>query len=264
MRRGRRITKGLTLALPFALRRGHVMVFVAALLNLAEFLITGNGLFVLVRVRLARRIRGAIADIEHEFADAIAGLRLIPRAGPVSCELWLYSKHGTFRHFQVEESRLAEIDCWGAPLELAGAKTGSEQTGGPADARAAPAATTVAGKRSGPVAAVLDPKSPISRWLKRWNAGQTSGNATEGKSSPNKILKAGEPGWEARPGAGKNESRKKGAAGTPEKLEDERGTGTSVVDDPGGSPKTGVCPEGSLSGGCSRRADDTAGYGGSI
>jgi hypothetical protein len=173
MRRGRRITQGLALTLPFAVRRGHVMVFVAALLNLAEFLITGNGLFVMVRVRLARRIRVAVADIEHEFADAIAGLRLVPRTGPVSCELWLYSKHGTLRHFRVEESRLAEIDWCGTPLEEVGAKTGSEQSGGPADAPAAVSGIPIgASKRNGPVAAVLDPKNPISRWLKRWNAEQ--------------------------------------------------------------------------------------------
>ncbi|MGB9176821.1 MAG: hypothetical protein WCB46_08825, partial [Methanoregula sp.] len=81
MRRGPQISQGLTLAIPFALRRGYVMVFMAVLMNLADFLITGNGLFVLVRVRLARRIRAGIAEIEAEFEDAINSLRLVPRTG---------------------------------------------------------------------------------------------------------------------------------------------------------------------------------------
>ncbi len=117
VRRGPKISLGFELAIPFALRRGHVMDFMTTLLNLAEFLITGNGLFVLVRIRLARRIRAGIADIESEFADAINGLRLVPRTGPVSCELWLYSKHGILRHFRVLDTRLVEIDCYGTPLD---------------------------------------------------------------------------------------------------------------------------------------------------
>ena len=79
------------------------MVFMATLLNLAEFLITGNGLFVLVRVRLARRIRAGIADIENEFADAIDGLRLVPRTGRSPANSGCTSKHGILRHFRVEE-----------------------------------------------------------------------------------------------------------------------------------------------------------------
>src|SRR5512138_1636039 len=99
MIRGPQITKGLALAIPFALRRGHVMVFMPALLNLAELLIAGNGLFVLVRIRFARKIRADIKAIEVEFAEAIAGLRLVPRTGPISCELWLYNRYGCLRHF---------------------------------------------------------------------------------------------------------------------------------------------------------------------
>jgi len=63
MKRGPSMPKGIAFAVPVALRRGHVMVFIPSLLNLAEFLITGNGWFVMVRVRLARRIYASIAEI---------------------------------------------------------------------------------------------------------------------------------------------------------------------------------------------------------
>ena len=54
MKRGPRMPRGMVFAVPVALRRGHVMVFIPSSRNLAEFLITGNGWFVMVRVRLAR------------------------------------------------------------------------------------------------------------------------------------------------------------------------------------------------------------------
>jgi len=207
MRRGPRISQGLTLAIPFALKRGYVMVFMAALLNLAEFLITGNGLFVLVRVRLARRIHVGIADIEAEFADAIAGLRLIPRTGPVSCELWLYSRHGTLRHFRVEDTRLVEIDCYGTPLDQVKPVTEPTYTTDKTVISSGPAS---AGTVQGPAAPVIDPKSPVYRWLVKWNTARKAGESAglAGGSELKKILDTGKPGRAAKRNAGKKPARK--------------------------------------------------------
>ena len=239
MRRGPKISQGLELAIPFALRRGHVMVFMATLLNLAEFLITGNGLFVLVRVRLARRIRVGIPDIESEFADAIAGLRLVPRSGPVSCELWLYSKHGTLRHFRVEDTRLVEIDCCGTPLDQLRAVTGPAQMTDLAGTLPGPAPAGTAGT----VAAGVDLKSPIVRWLKKWNAVRSAKNQTDADDSSGlrKILESVRPGGSAKQGAkknsGKKPSRKNATAAGPEEPEKSTepgipiaGTGEMVTD----------------------------------
>jgi hypothetical protein len=211
MRRGPKISLGLELAIPFALRRGHVMVFLTTLLNLAEFLITGNGLFVLVRVRLARRIRAGIADIESEFADAIGGLRLVPRSGPVSCELWLYSKHGILRYFRVENSHLVEIDCYGTPLNPL------MPTAGPAPM------TNNAGALPGPgptgtavvAAARFDPKSPIVRWLKKRNAPGSTGNpdGTDESRKLRTILESTRLKGPAKQKPGKNSGKNPG--GTP-------------------------------------------------
>lgn len=207
MRRGPKTSKGLGLALPFALRRGHVMVFVAALLNLAEFLIAGNGLFVLVRVRLARRIRAGIADIESEFADAIAGLRLVPRRGPVSCELWLYSKHGILRHFRVEDTRLVEIDCCGISLEQVRAEAGSPYPGETNGGVAGPAVNSAG---AAPVSPAPNPECLSIRWLKKWNAAR---KAAEKSGQPvseelQKMLDTGKPGGQGQKSSGKKPGRK--------------------------------------------------------
>jgi hypothetical protein len=215
MRRGPQISQGLALVLPFALKRGHVMIFMAALLNLADLLITGNGLFVLVRVQMARRIRADIGEIETEFADAIAGLRLVPRTGPVSCELWLYSRHGTLRHFRVEDARIVEIDCYGTPPGQVKPVAGP---GIPADVTVTEPGPAPAGAVAGPGASVIDTKSPIYRWLVKWNAAQKAGEATgsAGSSELKKILDSVKPEGPAKQSAGKKSARKKGKAEGPD------------------------------------------------
>ena len=228
MRRGPQISQGLALALPFALKRGHVMVFMATLLNLAEFLITGNGLFVLVRVQLARRIRSDIGEIEAEFADAIAGLRLVPRTGPVSCELWLYSRHGTLRHFRIEDTRIVEIDCYGTPPGLAKPVAGP---GIPADRTGSVPGPEPAGAVTGPGGSVIDRKSPVYRWLVKWNAARKAGEATgsAGCSELKKILDSVKPGGPVKQIAGKKPARKKGKAADPDEPEKRPEPGTQVA-----------------------------------
>jgi len=251
VRRGPKISQGFELAIPFALRRGHVMVFMATLLNLAEFLITGNGLFVLVRVRLARRIRAGIADIESEFADAIAGLRLVPRTGPVSCELWLYSKHGILRHFRVLDTRLVEIDSYGTPLDQLKPAAGPALMTNPAGALPGPAPAGTAGG----VEAGIDPKSPIVRWLKRWNAAGSAGKPAGADESRElrKILETVRPGDPAKqkPGkiSGKNTggkpARKNAKAASPEDAEifPEPGTPAAGTGDVVVNPAPASVPE---------------------
>ncbi len=237
MRRGPQISQGLGLVLPFALKRGHVMIFMAALLNLADLLITGNGLFVMVRVCLARRIRAGIGEIETEFADAIAGLRLVPRTGPVSCELWLYSRHGTLRHFRIEDSRIVEIDCYGTPpgpvKPVAGPKIPGDVTG--TEPCPAPA-----GAVAGPGASFLDPKSPIYRWLKKWNAARKAGEVagSAGSSELKKILDSVKPEGPAKQGAGKKPARKKGNAAGPDEPEKRPESGIPVASE--GEPVAAV------------------------
>jgi len=192
MRRGPSMPRGIALAVPLALKRGHVMVFVPSLTNLGEFMIAGNGWFVIVRIRLARKFYASITEIEAEFREAITGLGLVPRSGPVSCELWLYSRYGSMRHFRVGDAGIVEIDCYGTPLcgikQAAGVTAPSvvkpPDLSGPA--APGPSATGSA-----------DSRGPVLRWLKKRNAARISGwpesrDSREGStSSPEQVRNGG-------------------------------------------------------------------------
>jgi hypothetical protein len=162
--------RGIRFALPVALQRGHVMVFVPSLVNLGEFLIAGNGLFVLVGVRFARRIRAALHEIEAEFTEAIGDLRVAPRTGPVTCELWLYSRYGTLRYFRVNDGSITELDPFGLPLNSGKPATAA----GPAGTEREPAPGTPA-LTAETAAGPLDERGPILRYLKKWNAARLAG-----------------------------------------------------------------------------------------
>src|SRR5512145_344181 len=112
MKRKTEPLKGFDAAIPAALRRGRVMYFRSSPAYVSEFLFYGNGLIVMVGLRLARKLFHATpAEISAEYADAIAGLCTIPCGGPVSRELWLYSRYGALRFFRVgADGGLAEID----------------------------------------------------------------------------------------------------------------------------------------------------------
>jgi hypothetical protein len=230
MKRGPNMPQGISFAVPVALRRGHVMVFVPSPRNLAEFLITGNGWFVMVRVRLARKLYAGIPEIEAEFRDAITGLRLVSRCAWVSCELWLYSRYGTLRHFRVTDTGIVEIEwCGTVPVPGTTAGTGNRSVAdnAPATGGAAPAGPAAPG--------AADPRSPILRWLAKWNAARKAGEGAEasGGSGLKKILDSGVPGPKTKPAAGKKPVSKKRSAAAPEV--------TGKITDPG-EPAAGTGP----------------------
>jgi hypothetical protein len=68
------------------------------------------------RVMFAPQILGAVAEIAEEFREEIAKLRVIARDAAISAELWLRSKHGTWRFFLVTTTSLIELDREGKPL----------------------------------------------------------------------------------------------------------------------------------------------------
>ena len=179
MKRGPPPIKGFDIALPIALVRGRVMLFQPLPDHVCDFTITGNGIIALVRLMTATRLHASIAEITHEYSGAIAGLSTIPFGGPVSRELWLYSRYGTLRFFRVAEVGLVEIDCHGF-LFVSG-KPVTELPEIPA-ANRIPSGPTIpvlsTSMPAAPVAAVppgsnhYNPKSPIIRWLKKKNAGK--------------------------------------------------------------------------------------------
>jgi len=167
MKRGPEPVKGFDAAIPAALRRGQVMRFQSSPEYVGNFLFYGNGLLVMVCLRLAVRLsRATLAEICADNAGAIAGLCTIPCGGPVSRELWLYTRHGRLRFFRVDgNGGLEEIDRDGVPF-VDGKPVGTMPPA-PGDAGSPPPAPAAGlAEDSGGV----DPPDHILRWLAKWNA----------------------------------------------------------------------------------------------
>jgi hypothetical protein len=69
------------------------------------------------RVMFAPTILATILELTDEFKEEIAQLRLIARDAAITAELWIRSKHGTWRFFLVTPNSLVEIDREGNRLE---------------------------------------------------------------------------------------------------------------------------------------------------
>jgi hypothetical protein len=167
MKRGPEPVKGYDAAIPAALRRGRLMRFQSSPEYAGNFMFYGNGLLVLVCLRLAVRLsRATLVEISADYAGAIAGLCTIPCGGPVSRELWLYTRHGRLRFFRVgENGGLEEIDREGVPFVDGKPVITMPQTSGGAGSPAPAPAAGLPADSGG-----VDPPDHIRRWLAKRNA----------------------------------------------------------------------------------------------
>ena len=62
------------------------------------------------RVMFAPEILATIQQLADDFKEEIAQLRIIARDAAITAELWLRSRHGTWRFFLVTPNSLVEID----------------------------------------------------------------------------------------------------------------------------------------------------------
>jgi hypothetical protein len=69
-----------------------------------------------VCVKYAVRILAPDPEIAEDFRDVISRFRSVIRDTSISCELWLRSRHGTWRFFRIAADRLIEIGRDGLPL----------------------------------------------------------------------------------------------------------------------------------------------------
>lgn len=107
-------------ALPIAHRRGKVQLAESGPDNMFNFTIVSPGLTTFVRVKFMPRILAAVEEILADFRDAIQRLRAIASGLQISRELWLRSKHGTWRFFRVTADGIFEIDDRGQALSGTG------------------------------------------------------------------------------------------------------------------------------------------------
>ena len=128
-----------------------------------DFLIVGTGCIAVVCIRLASRFRATVAEIQGEYSGPVTGLLTIPGGGPVSRELWLYSRKGALRFFRAGKAGLAEIDHHGdIPAEGKPVTTLPKSMGSPVSCITVTPAEIISG--------TADPRGPILRWLAKRNA----------------------------------------------------------------------------------------------
>jgi hypothetical protein len=109
MSRAARPRRALPDAISLARLRGQVQVTHRSREALFHFAIIAAGIVAFVRVRYAAQILATVPEIAAEFRTDISRLRAIVQATGISRELWLRSRHGTWRFFRVTADGLVEI-----------------------------------------------------------------------------------------------------------------------------------------------------------
>ena len=118
MSRGPRPHRALAEAMPIAQLRGVVQMSGLGPERIFDISIVSKLPITFARVMFAPHILAAIAEIADDFKDEITQLRIIARDAAITAELWLRSKHGTWRFFLVTATGLVELDREGKPLPV--------------------------------------------------------------------------------------------------------------------------------------------------
>jgi hypothetical protein len=130
MKRGRPATRGIDTAVSIAQARGCVMRVTYAPESVCDFFIRTVMLVIFVRVVRIEKIVAPVHEIEHLCRGIIAELRLFPPSLQIRLELWVYSKHGTYRFFRLTEAGLEEIPQGGEPVKNGEPETNARTEGG--------------------------------------------------------------------------------------------------------------------------------------
>jgi hypothetical protein len=116
MRRGPRPHRALAEAIPIAKARGIVQMALSGPERIFDIAIISKIPVTFARVMFAPAILATTRQLADDFKEEIAQLRVIARDAAITAELWLRSKHGTWRFFLVTPAGLVEIDREGKPL----------------------------------------------------------------------------------------------------------------------------------------------------
>lgn len=115
MKRGRPATRGIDDAVSIAQKRGCVTRALQSPESICDFFIRTVTLVTFVRVVRFEKIVAPVSEIEHECREMIAELRLFPPSLQIHPELWIYTRHGTYRFFRLADDGLEEIQQSGEP-----------------------------------------------------------------------------------------------------------------------------------------------------
>ena len=119
MTHGSRPPKALTEAIPIARARGIIQLTMSGPERIFDIVIVSKIPVTFSRVMFAPAILATVYELSDYYRQEIARLRLIARDSAITAELWIRSKHGTWRFFLVTPSALVEIDREGKRIESA-------------------------------------------------------------------------------------------------------------------------------------------------
>lgn len=158
MTKGRPATTGIDDAVAIARKRGCVMRILYGFESICDLVIRTAAYVAFVKARRTNKITATIHEIGHVYRDLIAELRLFPESAQIVPELWVYSKHGTYRFFRIGGDGLLEIDQNGIPA-------GEPATTTAPESQEAPAANAGEGRHACPKG--TDKTPPPGEYLRR-------------------------------------------------------------------------------------------------
>ena len=116
MRRTIRPARAFAEAIPIAQARGLIQKAMSGPEQIFDIAIISKIPYTFARIMFAPEILAGVQDLAEYYEQEIARLRLIARDPAVVIELWIRSRHGTWRFFQVTPSNIVEIDRDGKRL----------------------------------------------------------------------------------------------------------------------------------------------------
>ena len=116
MTRGPRPHRALAEAVPIAMARGIVQIALSGPERIFDIAIISKVPVAFTRVMFAPAILAGIPELADYFKNEITQLRLIARDAAITTELWIRSRHGTWRFFLVTQAGMTEIDREGKRL----------------------------------------------------------------------------------------------------------------------------------------------------
>ena len=117
MTRGPRPPRAIDEAIPIAKARGIIQLTMSGPERIYDISIISKIPVTFSRVMFAPQILATIHELADYYRKEIAQLRLIARDAAITAELWIRSKHGTWRFFLVTPDFLVEIDREGKRIE---------------------------------------------------------------------------------------------------------------------------------------------------
>ena len=116
MSRGPRPHRALAEAIPIAKSRGIIQMALSGPERVFDIAIISKVPVTFARVMFAPAILAGIPELADYFKNEITQLRLIARDAAITTELWIRSRHGTWRFFVVTRAGMVEIDREGKRL----------------------------------------------------------------------------------------------------------------------------------------------------